>query len=187
MNNKLGIGILIILLMVRFGCKSGVMAQIIKNDELKPMHNTSIMNFDENIVMFDLTNRKVKLNSGYYMPTNGLGTWSLYGDTAYNSVYNALKAGVRLIDTAQYYGNEEEVGKALKKAIDEKIVKREDVFITTKVMPSNYNSAKKSIDESLEKLQVEYIDLFLLHQPGSNDENVYKALEMGVAEKKSAL
>ena len=184
MNNKLGIGILIILLTLLFGCKSGVMAQIIKNDELKPMHNTSKMNFDENIVMFDLTNRKVKLNSGYYMPTNGLGTWSLYGDTAYNSVYNALKAGVRLIDTAQYYGNEEEVGKALKKAIDEKVVKREDVFITTKVMPSNYNSAKKSIDESLDKLQVEYIDLFLLHQPGSNDENVYKALEAGVAEKK---
>ena len=51
-------------------------------------------------------------------------------------------------------------------------------------MPSNYNSAKKSIDESLEKLQVEYIDLFLLHQHGSNDENVYKALETGVAEKK---
>ena len=152
MNNKLGIGISIILLILLFGCKSGVMAQIIKNDELKPMHNTSKMNFDENIVMFDLTNRKVKLNSGYYMPTNGLGTWSLYGDTAYNSVYNALKAGVRLIDTAQYYGNEEEVGKALKRAIDEKIVKREDVFITTKLKPSNYNSAKKSIDESLEKL-----------------------------------
>ena len=184
MNNKLVIGILIILLTLLFGCKSGVMAQIIKNDELKSLQNTSKINFDENIVMFDLTNRKVKLNSGYYMPTNGLGTWSLYGDTAYNSVYNALKAGVRLIDTAQYYGNEEEVGKALKKAIDEKIVKREDVFITTKVMPSNYNSAKKSIVESLEKLQVEYIDLFLLHQPGSNDENVYKALEVGVAEKK---
>ena len=106
MNNKLGIGILIILLSLLFGCKSGVMAQIIKNAELKPMQNTSKMNFDENIVMFDLTNRKVELNSGYYMPTNGLGTWSLYGDTAYNSVYNALKAGVRLIDTAQYYGNE---------------------------------------------------------------------------------
>ena len=84
-------------------------------------------------VAFDLVNKKVKLNSGYYMPTNGLGTWSLYGDTAYNSVYNALKVGVRLIDTAQYYGNEEEVGKVLKKAIDEKIVKREDVFITKKV------------------------------------------------------
>ena len=62
MNNKLGIGILIILLILLFGCKSGVMAQIIKNDELKPMQNTSKMNFDENIVMFDLTNRKVKLN-----------------------------------------------------------------------------------------------------------------------------
>ena len=144
-------------------------------------------NMDSNnaqLITFDLTNKKVKLNSGYYMPTNGLGTWSLYDDTAYNSVYNALKIGVRLIDTAQYYGNEEEVGKALKKAIEENIVKREDVFITTKVMPSNYSSTKKSIDESLAKLQVDYIDLFLIHQPGSNDESVYKALEAGVTEKK---
>lgn len=133
---------------------------------------------------FDLSTKKVKLNSGYYMPINGLGTWSLYNDTAFNSVYNALKIGVRLIDTAQYYGNEEEVGKALKKAIEDKIVKREDVFITTKVMPSNYNSAKKSIDESLSKLQVDYIDLFLIHQPGSNDEAVYRALEDGVKDGK---
>ena len=135
-------------------------------------------------ILFDLENKKVKLNSGYYMPTNGLGTWSLHNDTAYDSVYNALKIGVRLIDTAQYYANEEEVGRALKKAIEENIVKREDVFITTKVMPSNYKSAKKSIDESLAKLQVDYIDLFLIHQPGSNDENVYRALEEGVKEKK---
>ena len=135
-------------------------------------------------VSFDLENKRVKLNSGYYMPTNGLGTWALDGDTAYNSVYSALKLGVRLIDTAQYYGNEEEVGRALKKAIDDKIVKREDVFITTKVMPPNYRNAKKSIDESLQKLQVDYIDLFLIHQPGSNDADVYKALEDGVNEKK---
>ena len=69
MNNKLGIGVLIILLILLFGCKNGVMAQIIKNDELKQMQNISKMNFDENIVMLDLANRKVKLNSGYYMPT----------------------------------------------------------------------------------------------------------------------
>ena len=184
MYNKLLISTFVILATMLFGCKSGVTAQSIKNDDLKPVHDTSIKNSSGNTVTFDLAKRKVKLNSGYYMPTNGLGTWSLYDDTAYNSVYNALKAGVRLIDTAQYYGNEEEVGNALKKAIDEKIVKREEVFITTKVMPSNYNSAKKSIDESLEKLQVDYIDLFLLHQPGSNDENVYKALEEGVKDKK---
>ena len=100
MNNKLVISILVILLTMLFGCKNGVTAQGIKNDELKPAHDTSIMNSDENTITFDLTKKEVKLNSGYYMPTNGLGTWSLYGDTAYNSVYNALKAGVRLIDTA---------------------------------------------------------------------------------------
>ena len=151
------------------------------NEEIKT-NNLSFASLDKknNEVSFDLISKRVQLNSGFYMPTNGIGTWSLYGDTVFNSVYNALKSGVRLIDTAQYYGNEVEVGKALKKAIDEKIVTREDVFITTKVMPSNYNSAKKSIDESLSKLQVDYIDLFLIHQPGSNDEQVYKALEEGV-------
>lgn len=155
----------------------------VANNELTKMNNTTFENINKKVV-FDLANKRVKLNSGYYMPTNGLGTWSLYDDTAYNSVYNALKAGVRLIDTAQYYANEEEVGRALKKAIEENIVKREDVFITTKVMPSNYQNAKKSIDESLTKLQVEYIDLFLLHQPGSNDESVYKALEEGIKDNK---
>ena len=85
--------------------------KIEKNENV--IKNVSI----SNNVLFDLMNKRVKLNSGYYMPTNGLGTWSLYGDTAYNSVYNALKASVRLIDTAQYYGNEEEVGKALKKQL----------------------------------------------------------------------
>ncbi|MBR1454672.1 MAG: aldo/keto reductase [Lachnospiraceae bacterium] len=155
----------------------------VANNELTKMNNATFENINEKVV-FDLANKRVKLNSGYYMPTNGLGTWSLYDDTAYNSVYNALKAGVRLIDTAQYYANEEEVGRALKRAIEENIVKREDVFITTKVMPSNYQNAKKSIDESLTKLQVEYIDLFLLHQPGSNDESVYKALEEGIKDNK---
>ncbi len=155
-----------------------------KGSENKFVNADNKNNDKSNKVEFDISNKKVKLNNGYYMPTNGIGTWALNGETAYNSVYNALKTGVRLIDTAQYYGNEKEVGNALKKAIDDKIVKREDVFITTKVMPSNYNNAKNSIDESLKKLQVDYIDLFLIHQPGSNDKEVYKALEDGVNEKK---
>ena len=147
------------------------------------INNADVSSENRN-VKFDMITKNVKLNSGYYMPINGLGTWTLTGTTARNSVYAALKNGVRLIDTAQYYGNEKEVGMALRQAIDEKIVKREDVFITTKVMPSNYQNAKNSIDESLRNLQVDYIDLFLIHQPGSNDELVYKALEDGVKEKK---
>ena len=133
---------------------------------------------------FDFAKKTVKLNSGYDMPLLGLGTWTLDDATAENSVYCALKDGYRLIDTAQYYGNEKGVGNGLKKAISEGIVKREDVFITTKVMPSNYDRAYKSIDESLEKLGVEYIDLMLIHQSGKGDEEVYKALCKGVKDGK---
>ena len=133
---------------------------------------------------FDFAKKTVKLNSGYDMPLLGLGTWTLDDATAENSVYCALKDGYRLIDTAQYYGNEKGVGNGLKKAFSEGIVKREDVFITTKVMPSNYDRAYKSIDESLEKLGVEYIDLMLIHQSGKGDEEVYKALCKGVKDGK---
>ena len=133
---------------------------------------------------FDFAKKTVTLNSGYEMPLLGLGTWTLDDATAENSVYTAIKDGYRLIDTAQYYGNEKGVGSGLKKAISEGIVKREDVFITTKVMPSNYDRAYKSIDESLEKLGVEYIDLMLIHQSGKGDEEVYKALCKGVKDGK---
>lgn len=126
----------------------------------------------------------ITLNSGYKMPTLGFGTWTLYDEEAENCVYTALKDGYRLIDTAQYYGNEESVGNGIKRAIDDGIVKREDIFITSKIMPSSYSNADKSIDESLQRLDVEYIDLMLIHQPGSNDEEVYNALERGVKNNK---
>ena len=133
---------------------------------------------------FDIDSRTVLLNSGYEMPILGLGTWTQDDDTAENSVYTALKDGYRLIDTAQYYGNETGVGKGLKRAISEGIVSREEVFITTKVMPSNYDRAYRSIDDSLEKLDVDYIDLMLIHQSGSGDTEVYKALCQGVKDGK---
>lgn len=117
----------------------------------------------------------VKLNSGYEMPVVGLGTWTLHGTTAENAVYAALKSGYRLIDTAKYYGNEAEVGNALKKAVADGICKREDVFITTKLVPWS-NSPDSDIDDSLKKLGVKYIDLVLLHQHGSNDDSVYRAM-----------
>ena len=125
-----------------------------------------------------------KLNSGYEMPVLGLGTWTLDNETAENSVYTAIKVGYRLIDTAQYYGNETGASNAMKRAIDENLITREDIFITTKVMPSNYSRAYASIDESLSKLQTNYIDLLLIHQPGTNDEATYKALEQGVKDGK---
>ncbi|MBR6967709.1 MAG: aldo/keto reductase, partial [Ruminococcus sp.] len=133
---------------------------------------------------FDFENKTVLLNSGYEMPILGLGTWTQDDDTAESSVYEALKDGYRLIDTAQYYGNEAGVGKGIQKAIDDGIVTREEVFVTTKVMPSNYDRAYKSIDDSLERLGLDYIDLMLIHQSGSNDTEVYKALCQGVRDGK---
>ena len=129
---------------------------------------------------FNFDTKTVTLNSGYEMPIIGLGTWTQNDEETANSVYYALEDGYRLIDTAQYYGNERGVGEGLRRAIDDCIVTREEVFITTKIMPSSYNNAYNSIDESLERLGVDYIDLLLIHQPGSNDEEVYKAMEQGV-------
>ena len=129
---------------------------------------------------FNFDTKTVTLNSGYEMPIIGLGTWTQNDEETANSVYYALEDDYRLIDTAQYYGNERGVGEGLRRAIDDGIVTREEVFITTKIMPSSYNNAYNSIDESLERLGVDYIDLLLIHQPGSNDEEVYKAMEQGV-------
>lgn len=135
-------------------------------------------------ISFDFDTKTVTLNSGYEMPILGLGTWTQNNEETANSVYYALEDGYRLIDTAQYYGNEYGVGEGLKRAIDDGIVTREEVFITTKIMPSSYNNAYNSINQSLERLGVDYIDLLLIHQPGSNDEAVYKAMEQGVRDGK---
>ena len=129
---------------------------------------------------FNFEKQTVLLNSGYEMPIIGLGTWTLSDDEAENSVYHALKSGMRLIDTARYYGNEVGVGRGLQKAIDEGIVTREDVFITSKIYGGNYERAGGIIDDALKDLNVDYIDLMLIHQPGYDDEGVYKAMEDAV-------
>ena len=126
------------------------------------------------------TTQTVTLNSGWEMPILGLGTWTQDSETTENSVYEAIKAGYRLIDTAQYYGNEAGVGAGVRKAIDEGIVKREEVFITTKVMPTNYQNAAASITASNDRLGLDYIDLMLVHQSGNHDKDAYAALEQAV-------
>ena len=137
---------------------------------------------EENITVgtFDFETHTVMLNSGHKMPIIGLGTWTLSNDEAENSTYHALKNGMRLIDTARYYGNEVGVGRGLQRAIDEGIVKREDVFITSKIYGGDYERAGGIIDEVLADLNVEYIDLLLIHQPGADDAGVYKAMEEAV-------
>lgn len=121
----------------------------------------------------------VTLHTGYTMPMFGLGTWTLKGALAENAVYTALQSGYRLIDTAKYYSNETDVGNALRRAISDGICTREQVFITTKLVPWT-NTPDKDIEDSLKKLGVEYIDLCLLHQHGAKDDEVYRAMERGV-------
>ena len=129
---------------------------------------------------FNFNTKTVKLNNGYEIPLNGIGTYSLLNDVCYNSILYALQNGVRLIDTAYIYNNEEEVGKAVR---DSKI-NRKDIFIITKLYPNQYNNAEKAINDALKKLNVEYIDMMLLHHPGNNDVDAYKAIEKAIKEGK---
>lgn len=150
--------------------------------EQTAQEGTDINDSSNDTAVFDLEEGTVKLNSGYTMPVIGLGTWTLSNDEAEESVYAALKCGMRLIDTARYYQCEQGVGRGLRRAIDDGIVKREDVFITSKIMPGDYDRAAQGINDSINDLGVDYVDLMLIHQPGSNDEAVYKAMEAAVKE-----
>lgn len=130
---------------------------------------------------FDLKKGTVKLNSGHEMPILGIGTFQLSNMQAENSVYWALKAGMRLIDTARIYGNEEGVGRGIRRAIKDGICKREEIFVTTKMWTSDFSNGDAAVDASLKRLGLDYIDLMILHhsQP-RNDVDAYKAMERAV-------
>ncbi len=119
----------------------------------------------------------IKLNSGYEMPVIGIGTYSLTGETCVKSIYTAIKEGYRLIDTAYMYGNEKEVGEAVRKAIADGLIKREDIFVITKLYPNQFSNPESAIEEALKKLNIDYIDMMLLHHPGTDDTKAYKAME----------
>jgi methylglyoxal/glyoxal reductase len=104
---------------------------------------------------------KVLLNNGLEIPILGLGTWKTESEVGYNSIIEAIKIGYRHIDTAMLYGNEIEVGKAIK----DSNVPREEIFLTTKLWNTDqgYESTKSAILKSLESLDVDYIDLYLIH------------------------
>ena len=106
-------------------------------------------------------------NTVFEIPVMGLGTHRI--ENCAEVIYNSIKDGVRLIDTATRYGNEEEVGKGIKKALDENIVKREELFVTTKLWLNDKVDPEKAIKESLKKLQLDYIDLYLDHWPSTRD------------------
>lgn len=134
----------------------------------------------QNDITFNFDTKAVKLNSGYEMPLKGIGTYSLTGDTCYNSIINALNSGVRLIDTAYMYSNEEEIGKAIK----DSNVPREEIFIITKLYPNQFDKPEEAIEMAFKKLDVDYIDMMLLHHPGTNDVKAYKAIEKYVEQGK---
>lgn len=135
--------------------------------------------------VFDLQKGTVTLNNGRTMPILGIGTYRLSQSEAENSVYWALSDGYRLIDTAHIYGNEEGVGRGIKRAISEGIVTRDEIFVTTKMWTSDYDDGESAIEESLRRLDLDYIDLMILHhsQP-SNDVKAYQAMEKAVEEGK---
>lgn len=121
----------------------------------------------------------VTLNNGVKMPMIGFGVFEIPKEKTAECVFYAIEVGYRMIDTAQAYYNEKEVGDGIKKAIKEFGLNREDIFITTKVWVTEfgYDKTKASVEESLRKLQVEYIDLVLIHQCLSDYYGAYRALE----------
>ena len=135
--------------------------------------------------IFDLENVTVTLNNGVEMPILGIGTFALSSEQAENSVYWALRDGYHLIDTARIYGNEDGVGRGIRRAIEEGYVTREDIFVTTKMWTSDFDDGDAAIDASLQRLALDYIDLMILHhsQP-SNDVDAYQAMERAVADGK---
>lgn len=118
------------------------------------------------------------LNNGLKMPMEGFGVYQVTDlSQCEQSVYDAIQAGYRLIDTASVYGNEDAVGNAIQRAISDKIVTREELFITTKIWVQDYRNAQTAIDSSLKKLQTDYLDLYLLHHSMGDYIGAYGVME----------
>ena len=121
----------------------------------------------------------VTLNNGVKMPMVGIGTFLLQPEDAEAAVFAALKEGYRLIDTANAYVNEKAVGRAMKKSS----VVREDIFLETKLWPSFYEQ-EDAVEKTLERLDTDYIDLLLIHQPAGNYLAGYRLMEKAYKEGK---
>lgn len=119
--------------------------------------------------------QQVKLNNGIEMPIEGYGVFQIDPEETEHCVLEALAAGYRSLDTAATYGNEEGVGKAIKKSG----VAREDIFLTSKlwVADQGYEKAKKAFEKTLEKLGTDYLDLYLIHQPLGDYYGSWRAME----------
>ena len=120
--------------------------------------------------------QKVKLNNGIEMPILGFGVYQIEDQALCEQcVYDAIETGYRSIDTAAAYGNEEAVGRAIKRSG----IPREDLFITTKLWMSDagYDKAKKAFEASMKRLQLDYLDLYLIHQPFNDYYGAWRAME----------
>lgn len=116
------------------------------------------------------------LNNGTKIPLAGLGTFQMNPEEAEYAAVTALKKGYRLIDTANAYMNEKAVGRGMKKSG----IEREDIYLSTKLWPSVYADAAQAIDETVRRLDTDYIDLLFLHQPVGDYIGAYKAMEEAV-------
>jgi diketogulonate reductase-like aldo/keto reductase len=127
----------------------------------------------------------LKLNSGYEVPVLGLGTYNDTSEVMVQTVQDAIAAGYRHIDTAELYGNEADIGKGLAIAIKAGHVKREEVFITSKIKPTGRDrkTALEAVQTALKNLDTPYVDLMLIHWPEGNVSDIYAGLEDAVSQK----
>ena len=121
-----------------------------------------------NKIKFNYMNKKIKLKSGYEMPLNGIGTNNLIGEDCYKAVIKALSTGIRLIDTSYKFDNEKEVGRAIR----DSGIPREEIFVITKIQPDKAEEVEEAVDKALENLNIEYIDMILLHYCMKEERNI---------------
>ena len=121
----------------------------------------------------------IRLNNGVEMPDFGIGTFLLSPDEAERSVYEALQCGYRMVDTANAYMNEKAVGRAIRRSG----VKREEIFVSTKLWPT-VDEDDNAVDETLKRLGLDYVDLLFIHQPAGNYMAGYRQMEKAYKEGK---
>ncbi|QOQ78374.1 aldo/keto reductase [Aerococcus urinaeequi] len=123
----------------------------------------------------------ITLNNGVEIPQLGFGVYQIPLEETAEAVYQAIKVGYRLIDTATIYGNERETGQGIKRAIDEGLVRRKDLFVTSKlfILQAPEEKAAETIEQSLNVMGLEYLDLYLIHQPYGEIYGAWRALVAG--------